>query len=301
MLSTKTLHATLSAGRCIAGHDIKMIVACSIDRRFAELAGVMLYSLEENGGIPDAQIFILADGLLASDKDMLQACARRKLHFIDIEGDLLSRISRLRTTSYWSRATYARLYLPELLADRPCRMLYLDADTLIKKSLAALFELQLAGKAVAAVPYDDPARFNEPLARAAKTPYFNAGVLLVDIDAWNAQDYTARIAKLLQSRSFGFLDQDVLNLATEGNFVHLAGCWNAKKGWEDYSEASIVHFTHAKPNTVECEHPEKATFLEYRKQTPWGSARLITNRDRRVRTLLLSIRKKWHRLSAFAR
>ncbi len=261
----------------------------------------MLYSLEENGGIPDAQLVILTDGLLASDKDMLQACAKRKLHFIDIEGDLLSKISKLRTTSYWSRATYARLYLPELIADRHCRMLYLDADTLIRKSLAPLFDLALDGKAVAAVPYDDPARFNPPLARAASTPYFNAGVLLVDIDAWNAQDYTARINKLLQSRSFDFLDQDVLNLATEGNFFHLAGCWNAQKGWEDYSEASIVHFTHAKPNTKECEHPEKATYLEYRKQTPWRSARLITKRDRRIRTLLRSIRRKWQWFAAFAR
>lgn len=54
-----------------------MIVACSIDRRFAELAGVMLYSFEKNGGIPDAQVFILGDGLRASDKEMLQACAKR--------------------------------------------------------------------------------------------------------------------------------------------------------------------------------------------------------------------------------
>ncbi|WP_342242386.1 glycosyltransferase family 8 protein [Ensifer sp. OTU672] len=278
-----------------------MIVACSIDRRFAELAGVMLYSLEKNGGIPDAQVFILGDGLRASDKEMLQACAKRKLCFIDVEGDILSKISGLKTTSYWSRATYARLYLPELLADRHDRLLYLDANTLIKKSLAPLADLSFEGRAVAAVPYDDPTRFNPSLGREANTPYFNAGVLLVDIDAWNAQDYTARIARLLQARSFDFLDQDVLNLTTEGNFVHLPGHWNAQKGWEDYSQASIVHFTHAKPNTKECEHPEKATFLEYRKQTPWRSARLITNRDRRIRTLLLSIRKKWQWLSAFAR
>lgn len=275
-----------------------MIIACSIDRHFAELAGVMLYSLEKNGGVPDAEIYILSDGLRLCDKNMLQACTKRTLRFIDVEGDILSKISRLKTTSYWSRATYARLYLPELLAGQHRRMLYLDADTLVKKNLAPLFELALEGKAVAAVPYDDPSRFNQSLSRAPDTPYFNAGVLLVDLDAWNERGYTARITDLLQRRSFEFLDQDVLNVAAEGDFVQLADQWNARKGWDDYSKVSIVHFTHAKPNTQECLHPEKATFLEYRKHTPWRKTRLLTRRDRRIRTLMLSIRKKWQRFWA---
>lgn len=272
-----------------------MIVACSIDRHFAELAGVMLYSLEKNGGVPDAEIYILSDGLRPSDKSMLQACTKRALRFIEVDGDILAKISTLKTTSYWSRATYARLYLPELVAGRHSRMLYLDADTLVKKSLAPLFEMPLEGKAVAAVPYDDPTRFNQSLSRAGDTPYFNAGVLLVDIDAWNERDYTARITDLLKARSFDFLDQDVLNVAAEGDLVLLADHWNARKGWDEYSDASIVHFIHAKPNTEECEHPEKATFLEYRRHTPWRQARLKTRRDRRIRTLMLSIRKKWER------
>ncbi|NRP18106.1 hypothetical protein LPJGGPFB_01336 [Ensifer adhaerens] len=58
-------------------------------------------------------------------------------------------------------------------------------------------------------------------------------------------------------------------MAADGDFVQLADQWNARKGWDDYSNASIVHFTHAKPNTQECLHPEKATFLEYRRHTPW--------------------------------
>ncbi|WP_312361274.1 glycosyltransferase family 8 protein [Ensifer sp.] len=275
-----------------------MIVACSIDRHFAELAGVMLYSLEKNGGVPDAEIYILSDGLRPSDKAMLQECTKRPLRFVDVEGDILSRISKLKTTSYWSRATYARLYLPELLAGQHRRMLYLDADTLVKKSLSPLFEMALDGKAVAAVPYDDPTRFNLSLSRGLAMPYFNAGVLLVDIDAWNARDYTGRITAMLKDSSFKFLDQDVLNVAAEGDFVLLADHWNARKGWDDYSDASIVHFIHAKPNTEECVHPEKATFLAYRRHTPWRKVRLRTKHDRRIRTLLLSVRKKWQRFSA---
>lgn len=130
-----------------------MIVACSIDRHFAELAGVMLYSLDKNGGVPDAEIYVLSDGLRPSDKNMLQACTKRALRFVDVEGDILSKISRLKTT-------------------------------------------------------------------------------------------------------------------------------------------------HAKPNTQECLHPEKATFLEYRRHTPWRKTRLQTRRDRRIRTLMLSVRKKWQRFWA---
>lgn len=261
----------------------------------------MLYSFEKNGGVPDAEICILSDGLRPSDKAMLQQCVKRTLRFIDVEGEILSKISKLKTTSYWSRATYARLYLPELLSGQHRRMLYLDADTIVKKSLAPLFEMPLEGKAVAAVPYDDPSRFNQSLSRGLATPYFNAGVLLVDIDAWNERNYTGRISTMLRERTFKFLDQDVLNVAAEGDFVSLADHWNARKGWDEYSAASIVHFIHAKPNTEECDHPEKATFLAYRRHTPWSKVRLRTKHDRRIRTLMLSIRKKWQRFSATLR
>lgn len=145
----------------------------------------------------------------------------------------------------------------------------------------------------------NPAQAADPPSHSTFSPGRDGvGRALVDIDAWNERGYTARITDLLQSRSFEFLDQDVLNVAADGDFVQLADQWNARKGWDDYSNASIVHFTHAKPNTQECLHPEKATFLEYRRHTPWRKTRLQTRRDRRIRTLMLSVRKKWQRFWA---
>ena len=267
-----------------------MIVACAIDRRFVELAGVMIYSLELNGGVPDAAIWVVGDGLKQSDKEKIQACAKRPLIFFDLDKGTMRRIQGLPTNSNWSRVAYSRLFLPTLVPQDRGKLLYLDADTIIKGSLRPLQDMDMGSAVIAAV--GGPSRLNIALGRDQSVPYYNSGVVLINRPEWQRQMLTERAFELLGQRTFTFPDQDVLNLLAEGQFIGLDSRWNQQRRDMVPEETRIVHFTHAKPNTTYCVHPDKAAFLEYRSQTPWKNARLRTKLDKRLNRLVHSIKRR---------
>jgi lipopolysaccharide biosynthesis glycosyltransferase len=277
-----------------------MLLACAIDRNYVELAGVMLRSCHINGNIPHVEFLVLGDGLSQKDKHNIEVAAARAVTFIDMTDEMIGKVRRLRTTSYWSRATYGRLILPELLDPRYERLVYLDADTIVKQDISHLFEMPLTDALMAAVPIkqtDFLAKRNEMLKRDRDTPYFNAGVLAVNLKRWNEEGLTQKAFELLATHQFEFLDQDVLNVLATDRLAALDWRWNAQKE-TDYSSALIVHFIHDKPNTLACQHTEKATFLEYRKETPWADRPLLTKNDKFIRTLKHSAKKRWIKISS---
>ncbi len=277
-----------------------MLLACAVDRNYVELAGVMLRSCHLNGNIPDVEFLVLGDGLSRKDKRNIEIAAARTVTFIDMTDEMIGKVRGLRTTSYWSRATYGRLILPELLDGKHKRLVYLDADTIVKHDISHLFALSMADALMAAVPIkpqDFLEKRNHALGRESLTPYFNAGVLVVDVEKWNIEKLTKKAFELLATNQFDFLDQDVLNVLATDRLISLDWRWNAQKEI-DYSSAVIVHFIHDKPNTLVCQHPEKNTFLAYRDETPWANRPLLTKRDKFIRTLKHSAKKRWKKLSS---
>ncbi|WP_234902524.1 glycosyltransferase family 8 protein [Agrobacterium larrymoorei] len=278
-----------------------MLLACAIDRNYVELAGVMLRSCHLNGNIPEVEFVVLGDGLTHKDKANIELAAGRPVTFIDMTDEMIGRVRQLRTTSYWSRATYGRLILPELLDGNHARLVYLDADVIVKQDISHLFSMSMTGALMAAVPIKVSefvdAR-NSALKRKKDTPYFNAGVIAVNLELWNFEKTTEKAFDLLKTNHFDFLDQDVLNVLATDQLIQLDWRWNAQRE-PDYSTAIIVHFTHDKPNTEICKHPEKVTFLNYRQHTPWANKALLTKRHKFIRTLKHSAKKRWIKLTQF--
>lgn len=271
------------------------MLACCIDKNFAELAAVMLRSAHLNGNIPDVEFCIFGDGLLPSDKEKLQQSVGRPISFVDIDDAILKNFQALRTTNAWSRVIYARLFLPDCISESHPRIVYLDADTLILGDMSYLFNLPLQDNLIAGVVYPVSSRLtemNRALGRDDDAVYFNSGVLVINAARWRSEKMSARSFELLRSRDFDFPDQDVLNLLADGRVIPLDWRWNAQKA-ADYAEAVIVHFTHAKPNSVECRHPQREAFLAMRAGTAWRNAPLRTRRGRRWKRIGRSISKRW--------
>ncbi len=152
---------------------------------------------------------------------------------------------------YLTAALYLRFQLPTLLPDVD-RILYLDVDIVVDRGLEALFDTDLRGHAVAAVPdwamlvgsrtwptfripyggrrltFDTYALEVLDLDCAAGPVYFNTGVLVIDLAAWRRDDLVARTLALLDARcGLYFTDQDALNAVLRGAFVALDMRWNA--------------------------------------------------------------------------
>lgn len=268
-----------------------MTLACAIDRNYTELAGVMLHSVRINGDVPDMDICVLGDGLKLIDKKRLEICAGRRINFIDLTNEMIARFAGFRTNANWSRAIYGRLILPDLLSPSTTRLVYLDADTIAKKSIRPLFEMDL-GDAIAAAAGGPLARMNASIGRPADSFYFNSGVLVLELEKYRAEKLGGRALEIIGNNNLRFPDQNALNLVIDGRVVPIDRSWN----WElpeGSDTASIIHFTHAKPNTIACKHPEKARFLEYRRETPWANKRLKNKLDKRWRKFKHSLHRRW--------
>lgn len=276
-----------------------MIVVCAIDHYFVELAGVMLASFEANANLPEAELIIVGDSLTASDRHKLQACVARPLRFIDLPEDILSVIADLPVKARWSRVIYARMFLPDRLFGR---LLYLDADTLILNALDWAETIDLQGRVIAACPELDPTSHNRRLGREPTTPYFNSGVMLIDSAAWRQTRMADRIAEAIARGTLAFPDQDALNLACGADFLHLDPVWNVQSRAANFSDAGILHFTHAKPNRADCAHPMRHLFLEMRERTPWAGKPLrsyFRHRLHRMRFSVLSrCRAIWRHITS---
>lgn len=132
-------------------------------------------------------------------------------------------------------ATYLRLALPDVLAGRYRRLLYLDSDFFLENGgLDRLLRLDLGPHVLAAVQDVDPLLqpgFHASEFRAqglGALPYFNAGLLLIDIPGWRHEavlarglDLVARVPAVMRLH-----DQSLLNGVLRGQFVELSPVWN---------------------------------------------------------------------------
>lgn len=157
-------------------------------------------------------------------------------------------------TTDFPPAGMARLALDRYIDLAEGRVLYLDSDVLVRSSIEPLFDSDLNGFLLGAVPavgrpimgldpYEPTLSWHETeYAAGGATPggvVFNSGVLLIDIAAWRSAEILGR-SQDLGSR-FPVADQRILNGLLARDWYPLPQTWNSKD-----PEAAIYHFAGAR-------------------------------------------------------
>ena len=126
-------------------------------------------------------------------------------------------------------STLARLFVGRVLPEDVHRVLYLDCDTLPLEDLSALEQFDLKGCPLAMVqePTARHSRKRE-LGLTPEQPYFNAGVLLIDLDRWRAEGTEKTVLDYYREKGGALLapDQDALNGALAGHICPLPPRYN---------------------------------------------------------------------------
>lgn len=139
-----------------------------------------------------------------------------------------------------SAGTYLRLALPGLLPEVD-RILYMDADVLVRESLAPLWKTPVDGMALAAVKgavnLSDKWEWNSSraywhLLSEMKGGYINAGVTLLNLAEVRKRGLSARWHELTEER-FYYQDQDILNMTCQGAIAYLPPKYNRLAYLED--------------------------------------------------------------------
>ncbi|MFE2758006.1 glycosyltransferase family 8 protein [Actinosynnema sp. NPDC059335] len=218
-----------------------MDIAFTFDSAYGRHAHAAIESVLDHHRSPDVALWLLvAPDVTAEMRDRVtsQVGDRARVTILDpdVRLDDLP-VSTVDEFGYVSRATYLRLLLPRLLPWHVERLLYLDCDILCAGSLRELFDLDLRGNVLGAVRDAHAGRLSDMggLPGLAgypdldpDAPYFNAGVLLIDLPAWRDRAVTERCFEYVRRHAAEarFTDQDALNRTLHGSWLRLPKTWN---------------------------------------------------------------------------
>lgn len=130
--------------------------------------------------------------------------------------------------------TYARLALPFVLEEE--KVLYLDVDTLVRDDISDFYNMDISNYYAAGV--------TEPKKSKPGQPYFNAGVLLMNLRKIREDKVHIEWLRLAQSsRKFTAHDQDIINEICCTNILKVDPTYNSCPFTAEVDNPKIVHGT----------------------------------------------------------
>jgi lipopolysaccharide biosynthesis glycosyltransferase len=216
------------------------VVTCA-DRRFAIGAWITIWSTykytPENHNL---RFHLLTTDPSAPAFAKMMELAKRWGMKLSIKGAAEDAIKDLPTHRL-PISSYLRLLAPRMLPGIS-EFLYLDADLLIRSSVQPLFHMLKENVPAAAVReyyfYDilgSKLQERSPeLPKAA--PYFNSGVIQVNVEAWRDRKVSERAIDYLDfyGPAVSHGDQDALNVVLVGELKELDLTWNVQLGAFEY-------------------------------------------------------------------
>ena len=256
--------------------DPQMEVLCACDERYLPHAATMLCSLLAHNSATRIHFFHSAIG--SRELAKLKSLVARDGSELILYEIALAAVEGLRVDKHASGAVYYRLLAPRLLPISLDKVLYLDCDIIVRRSLMELWHTDITDFALAAVPDLWEEEYGNALGLPVGTRYFNSGVLLINLQFWRENGVPERVLSFIRDNpgKMECWDQDGLNATLVDQWMELPRVWNGQIS-EPYAvlpetekSPAIVHFlTGDKPWFWTNKHPFKAEYREYRLNTPW--------------------------------
>jgi lipopolysaccharide biosynthesis glycosyltransferase len=278
----------------------KIHVCLTFNERYAPHASALIVSIMENKNEEDQLVFyILADKLsILTQKQVtsLYRCSDCEFHIIEVSDELFKNLPAW----YGAHTAYLRLLIGSVLPQNLSKILFLDSDMIVTRSLSQLYNTDITDKYAAVVAEGKGGTLYSSSFHIHGL-FFNAGMILFNLDKFRSENLEA----VMLSQCFKiheqikFADQDILNSVFHENVVFVPLNWNTilftpktRKRYfnmlkkygakycytEEEIESSvkqpfIIHFaSKKKPWMFGCCHPFRKLYWKYLKMTPFYSA-----------------------------
>ncbi len=281
-------------------------IALSCNEQYMPILGVMLKSLLDNSGTehnydiivmqrtPDSENTYL-DTQKVLVKKLVSNYPNANIRFVDVSAIIDAESFYVHYN--YTPETYFRLFLPQILCGYK-KIVYMDADIIVKRDIAELYDTDLEGALIGAVR--DPiingtaksTRWNmqynmSELGIKNIYDYFQAGVLLIDIEEISKNELPKKMIDYAMTHECELVDQDVLNLFCQGRVKFIDNRWNVDMNpvamevvpaapsevWEEYlrnrEEGYIYHFAGGEKPWLIPDMVKAEIFWEVARRTPW--------------------------------
>ncbi|MDX2254106.1 MAG: glycosyltransferase family 8 protein [Pseudanabaenaceae cyanobacterium bins.39] len=267
---------------------IEIVAAC--DDNYVQHLGVMLCSLLENTSHRQSIHISVIDGGICVEN-------RLKLNkfILDTYGIhinyLIPDINTYQSfpiSYHFSHTIYYRISMPLFFDQSVTKVLYLDADMVVKDDIYQIWNIDISDYYAAAV---DTLEFDNrylSLGIPLNSLYFCSGLILINLQKWREDHIMQKVISFIQNNqdNIQMWDQDSLNAILCSRWLPLPLKWNQQSNFfdsrlyqkyksnDDYMEAianpSIIHYTGShKPWHYVDNHPYKMDYYKYLSLTPW--------------------------------
>lgn len=303
--------------------DIAHIVYAS-DDRFAEILGVSLVSLYENSrDMDDIIVYVLDSGITKENKEKLNSLpekyGRSQITWIPAQ-DISKVLSMEVAVDRGSLSQYARLFVSSDLPENLDRVLYLDCDIVINKSIRELWNLNLQGKTIGALKDAFSPYYRANIGLESNDVMFNSGVMLIDLKRWKEQKVEERLLKFIGERNGNIQqgDQGALNAVLSKDTFCFEPRFNSVTIFYDFNyqemlvyrkppqgyytegeiqkatnDPSIIHFTTSflskRPWIVGCQHRYVDVWLKFKEMSPWKDKELWEDKRPQWKQVMIDV------------
>ena len=268
-----------------------MHIAFCVNDGYAEYIMVSIKGLLDNN-IGPVMIHVLSNYISERNvrqlKNLVCPYPNAELNVVIVDD---SKLRGLKDT--WTIYTWYRVLLPDILDEDVHRVLYLDADVLVAGDIQELFQLDMAGKAIAGT-IDFQSKDRSTYQRCGyeqEKEYVCAGIMLMNLDYWREHDIANKVVRWGRENNdrIQFPDQDSINYICRDAKILLPLKYDIVDGffYDDY------YYQNYPQELREC--VETPVIIHYAGQAPWvvelSNHLLQEEWDRYNKTLAKPIRK----------
>ncbi len=246
-----------------------MNILISVDNKYLEIAKVMLFSLKNNVS-EKINVYVLYQGDNNAFDQFKNVMKKMGINAFKIEVEE-GLVQGLTVGFHYSAAMYFRIFAHLLLPENIERVLYLDADLIIKKDITSFYNQDFEDKymVVCCDKYcerEDVSKQKEKLGISKEHKYFNSGVLLMNLEKMRkdiSKELLLSYIVRLQDKLL-YPDQDILNTIYEN-----------KVKYNDYSEYNFQTFKKDKVSNSQLKDAYTLHFVGEEK--PWQYNGIISD------------------------
>ena len=294
-----------------------MNILLSTDNNYVMPTGVLMTSIGENNKCSISYYVLVDEKFSSENKKALARVAAKynnSISFYTITPEETKEFpfGLPNQPTHVSIATYYRLLITKILPQDVKKIIYLDGDMVVRHSIEELWNTEMERYAIGAVRDCD--EFSESKDNRLPYPmqegYFNAGMLLINLDYWRRNNCYDIFADFMikYGDKIIYHDQDVLNATLwdkkkwlpltynfQSSFIHNAEYRNNYERIEDEIKATkydptIIHYVaNTKPWNINCFFGYRGAWRYYWKKTEWSKQGLMGDNPRTLKEFFRNI------------
>ena len=269
------------------------------DKFVPQVAAGICSICENNKSMDEIHFFIISNGITEDNKSKLKDFIgkyNRKITIKELE-NINKYFDFEFDTTGWNPVILARLVLDKFIPNNIDKIIYLDGDTIVRSNLTKLWETNLNEDIIGACIEPTTDRKRKNALGLEKYPYYNSGVLLINLKKWRDDNIGSKILEFYKNNNKEMFapDQDALNCFLKDKIFTLSPKYNFYNIFYQYSykflcklmspveyvskevfdnakkEPAIIHYLgEERPWRKGNHHKYRDDYLKYLSITPWN-------------------------------